>query len=86
MNKGNISLSDKAKEKLLDYQWPGNVRELLNTIERALILCKGSMIGENQIVLPEKPFSLVENFSFSGSLKQVTARVVKEVEKTKIKL
>lgn len=85
LNKRNISLSDKAKEKLLGYKWPGNVRELLNTIERALILNKGSKIEANDIILPEKPFSLVENFNFSGTLKQVTARAAKEVEKIKIK-
>jgi transcriptional regulator with GAF, ATPase, and Fis domain len=84
MNKGDISLSDNARKKLLNYQWPGNIRELLNTIERALILCKSSKIEENEIILPEKPFSLVENFNFNGPLKQVTARAVKGVETIKI--
>jgi DNA-binding NtrC family response regulator len=84
MNKGDISLSDNARKKLLGYQWPGNIRELLNTIERALILCKTDKIEENDIILPEKPFSLVENFNFNGSLKQVTARAVKGVETIKI--
>lgn len=84
LKKGDITLSDKAREKLLRYQWPGNIRELLNTVERALILCRGSEIGENDIVLPEKPFILVNDFNFSGTLKQVTSRAVKGVEKIKI--
>ncbi|MCP5046825.1 MAG: sigma-54-dependent Fis family transcriptional regulator [bacterium] len=84
MKKADVSLSDKAKVKLSGYQWPGNIRELLNTIERALILCKGGEIMEQDIILPEKPFSLVEEFNFSGSLKQVTSRAVKRVEKIKI--
>lgn len=84
MNKGDISLSDRAKEKLLCYQWPGNIRELLNTIERAIILCKGNAIDENDIVLPEKPFPLVESFNFNGPLKQVTSRAVREIERIKI--
>jgi len=84
MKKEDISLGDKAKEKLRNYQWPGNIRELLNTIERALIINKGKEITENDIILPEKPFSLVENFNFSGNLKQVTGRAVKQVEKIKI--
>lgn len=84
MKKGDISLSDKARKKLLGYKWPGNIRELLNTIERSLILCKGSEIMESDIILPEKPFCLAENFNFGGSLKHVTARAVREVEKIKI--
>lgn len=84
MKKGDISLGEKAKEKLKNYRWPGNIRELLNTIERALILCKDREITESDIVLPEKPFSLVDDFNFSGSLKQVTARATRMVEKIKI--
>lgn len=84
IKKEGIFLSDKAKNKLQDYQWPGNIRELLNTIERALIICKGKEITGSDIILPEKPFSLTDNFNFSGSLKQVTGRAVKMVEKIKI--
>jgi DNA-binding NtrC family response regulator len=84
LKKGNITLSNKAREKLLHYQWPGNIRELLNTVERALILCKGTEIGENDIVLPERPFSLADDFNFSGTLKQVTSRAIRGVEKIKI--
>lgn len=84
MNKGDISLSDKAREKLFRYQWPGNIRELLNTIERAIILCKGTAIEENEIVLPEKPFPLAESVNLNGPLKHVTARAVREIEKIKI--
>ena len=31
-------------DRLIHYNWPGNVRELANTIERALILCKGDLL------------------------------------------
>jgi DNA-binding NtrC family response regulator len=84
MGKEGISLSQKAKEKLENYEWPGNIRELLNTIERALIICKRKEITENDIVLPEKPFALEDNFNFSGSLKHVTSRAIRMVEKIKI--
>lgn len=84
MKKEGVSLSEAALKKMQKYQWPGNIRELLNTIERALILCKGGVISETDIILPEKPFSLSEDFSFNGSLKQVAARAVKMVEKIKI--
>jgi DNA-binding NtrC family response regulator len=84
MKKKNIAFSRKAKEKLQSYKWPGNIRELLNTIERAIIICKGNEIKEGDIILPEKPFALVENANFSGNLKQVTTRVINMVEKIKI--
>ena len=32
------TLSDEAKEELLNYDWPGNVRELISVIERSAIL------------------------------------------------
>ena len=37
-------------EKLVSYSWPGNVRELANTINRSLILCKGEVMTEREIV------------------------------------
>jgi len=84
MNKKGISLSEEAQYKLQGYKWPGNIRELLNTIERAIIICKGKEIKEGDIILPEKPFTLIENFNFSGTLKQVTARAISVIEKKKI--
>jgi len=84
MKKRNVTLSNAARVKLEKYSWPGNIRELLNTVERAMILCKGNEITENDIILPEKPFSLVEDFNFSGTLKQVSGRAIHKVEKIKI--
>ncbi len=41
----------EAKSKLLSYQWPGNVRELKNVVERAVVLCRGQEIGEEDLLL-----------------------------------
>ena len=38
-------IDQAAASRLQDYHWPGNVRELENTIERALVLAKGAVIG-----------------------------------------
>ncbi len=37
-------------DKLRSHHWPGNVRELVNTIKRALILCKGEIMTEQEIL------------------------------------
>jgi two-component system response regulator HydG len=36
--------SRAALDLLTRYEWPGNVRELENTVERAVVLCRGSAI------------------------------------------
>jgi transcriptional regulator with PAS, ATPase and Fis domain len=38
------SVSDAVLQEFNNYHWPGNVRELRNTLERAVIICEGSII------------------------------------------
>ncbi|MFC1822378.1 sigma 54-interacting transcriptional regulator [Thermodesulfobacteriota bacterium] len=59
-------ISEKAIEKLIDYDWPGNVRELENIIERSVILSNG-----HQIELPEFGLS---NFGPAHSRADLTLR------------
>ncbi|MDB4945022.1 MAG: acetoacetate metabolism regulatory protein AtoC [Labilithrix sp.] len=37
-------LTPDARTKMLAHRWPGNVRELENAIERAVVLCEGTVI------------------------------------------
>lgn len=37
-------VSDAVMEMFKSYNWPGNVRELRNALERAVIVCEGSLI------------------------------------------
>jgi Nif-specific regulatory protein len=46
-----IGLSSEARELLVRYAWPGNVRELENVIERAVILCQGSVVTPQELPL-----------------------------------
>jgi DNA-binding NtrC family response regulator len=38
------SVGDQVLQLFTNYHWPGNVRELRNTLERAVIVCAGSLI------------------------------------------
>jgi DNA-binding NtrC family response regulator len=44
-------LTRDARNALLQYEWPGNVRELRNVLERAAILCEGTLIDTNHLTL-----------------------------------
>ena len=44
-------ISDAAMEELVAHPWPGNVRELENTIQRALVTCRGPKILPHHINL-----------------------------------
>lgn len=61
-------LSSGAIDLLCQYDWPGNVRELENVIERAVVVCDGSVIREQHFpenlkaseVTPTRQLSLGE--------------------------
>ena len=45
------ALTAEAEALLLAHAWPGNVRELENVIQRALIVCPGSAIEKQHLLL-----------------------------------
>jgi DNA-binding NtrC family response regulator len=47
--KTGLELTPAALDLLTDYDWPGNVRELENTIERAVVLSTGPVIGARAV-------------------------------------
>lgn len=43
-NRKDVLVSPEAVAMMMDYDWPGNVRELQNTIQYALLKCRGNLI------------------------------------------
>jgi len=52
-DKQGLKINQKATQKLLNYSWPGNVRELQHSIEKAVILADGGVLGESNFNLNE---------------------------------
>jgi Nif-specific regulatory protein len=42
-------IATPAIDMLMSYHWPGNVRELENTMERAVLVCEGSVIHAHHL-------------------------------------
>jgi DNA-binding NtrC family response regulator len=42
-------IHDKARSKLYAYEWPGNIRELRNCMESAVVMCRGTVITEEDL-------------------------------------
>jgi DNA-binding NtrC family response regulator len=47
-----LTLSDDARQALLQHGWPGNVRELRNVVERAKLLASGGEVQVADLNLP----------------------------------
>jgi len=61
-NKESLEISKEARELLLRYPYPGNVRELENLVERAVVLCRGSLVTSQDL-----PFHLKEGVGETAS-------------------
>jgi DNA-binding NtrC family response regulator len=50
LKKGIVGITPSAMDKITSYGWPGNVRHLENVLKRALLLCQGEWILEDQLL------------------------------------
>ena len=70
-------ISDAALENLLSYNWPGNIRELENALMRGAILARGSVIGEDHLVLGDQSITsddLTLGLAITRHVRSVLAR------------
>lgn len=54
LGKKDITLSESAKIKLINYTWPGNIREMDNIIQHAIIMTDENVIEAIDIKLTEE--------------------------------
>jgi transcriptional regulator with PAS, ATPase and Fis domain len=52
--RGIAQISDEALAIMMDYRWPGNVRELQNTVQFAIVRCKGNAIQPEDLPIELK--------------------------------
>ncbi len=81
-----IEFKKEVMKLLENYIWPGNVRELENVVERAVVLCKGTEIGPEDL-----PPNILGNdastqgryvtFSIGTPLEEIEQRMIEEVLK-----
>ncbi|MBF0328127.1 MAG: sigma-54-dependent Fis family transcriptional regulator [Nitrospirae bacterium] len=90
-------LSKDVEKAMLKYDWPGNVRELENSIKRASILSKGSLIEKRDVFINDFTSYSIKEFletKLSGYLQGMAKldnanlyeTVVSEVEKALISI
>lgn len=80
-NKPNLQVSREVFDALLKYDFPGNVRELKNMTERAIILCKGNLLGINDFPVKPEKISSSENHADSVNLKMNELNLIQKALK-----
>lgn len=76
LDKKVADFSDEAMQLLMVHHWPGNVRELEHVIERAIVLCEGSVLEAGDLVISPA----VQN-SAQQSLQEAKAKEIARFER-----
>ena len=66
LGRGQVELSNEARQAIVDYRWPGNLRELKNVLERSLILSEGQVLERSD--LPAEFHGSIDSTITTGSL------------------
>ena len=75
-NKPNLHISKEVVDALMKYDFPGNIRELKNLAERAVILCKGNLLGINDFPVDSHKISSSKDHLDSVNLKETEINLI----------
>ncbi len=84
LRKNIVDLSPETMQRLISHPWPGNVRELENVLKRACVLCKGSRILPEELLLDSgvaKRIGLEEGEKAERRLDKLLDEVYREIKK-----
>jgi transcriptional regulator with PAS, ATPase and Fis domain len=81
-----VQLTTRAQDALLAYYWPGNVRELRNVLERAAIVCEGTSVDREHLLLASPGDVPSSNSTDLGVLeRQAIERAMRELAGNKLR-
>ena len=86
-NREIIGFSDEAESRLKSFEWPGNVRQLQNEIQRAVLLCEGSVVtgADLSITSNSSETSFDTNFTLlEGVERNTIVQMLKETNGNKL--
>lgn len=65
-----VRVSDEAMKRLCSQPWQGNIRQLEHTVEKALILSEGSVLGIHDFDLQDSQIPIVEESTTLESMER----------------
>jgi len=80
-NKPNLKIDKVVFDVLMKYDFPGNVRELRNMAERAVILCKGNLLGIKDFPVEPQKISSPKGHDDSVNLKMNELNLIQKALK-----
>jgi Nif-specific regulatory protein len=81
-NNKALKISTEVLQVFSDYEWPGNVRELENTIERLVVMSKGTIIGKADLPVNIREQSIKTKYAVQT--KDNLPSTVEVIEKARI--
>jgi nitrogen regulation protein NR(I) len=84
LKKEILGITPSAMDKILSYGWPGNVRQLENVLKRAMILCQGKWIIDDQIFLEKEERKEILENQYRERIDQLLDSLFEELIKTPI--